>query len=625
MTVILLSQSNIYQIDSLRVQAKELKKQGDIQNYCLRLLDLAEQFQIIGYIDSTLVYSEIADRLATTNNLPQIKAFAQNSIGSYYNQIGDYPLASEYFNKSLSFHLKDRDSLSVARMYENLGKNYKDIGDYKQSIEYLLKAVGIRERNQIQPLRPALYVSLGTVFSRIGDWESMFENLKKAEEMINTGTIPLDFQHVTLYNELGNYYDSIGDQKLSEEYYNKVITTSRILGWKLGIATGLSNLAEIYSQNKQYDRALDIHFQSLQLDREMASQYGIIKDYCFIAEALQMQDKLDLALAYADSALTISQEKEMLEEIATSLSIRSNILLSMNKTEEAFEDFYLYVAYKDSLENLEYKKHLSEMAEKYQGEAKEFEISRQKAEKKILKQHFLILLYALITSVMIIVIIAIVLYHNTLRNINQKLVLRHKLIRIQMNPHFIYNTMGAIQHYIQSNKSLLAIEYLGDYAQLMRLILDSSDSEVITLEQELMIVTKHIKLESLRFPDKFSSEIIVAPELSIEDIYLPPMLIQPLIENSIKHGFSNINYQGHIKIEIKTHENNIYLIVSDNGIGVGDGDIYKKSHALSILRERLITLKKLKKIDTEMKIELNQPSGTRITLRINNYERLIPE
>ncbi|MDP8232638.1 MAG: tetratricopeptide repeat protein [Candidatus Zophobacter franzmannii] len=619
--------ANDYQvrIDKLKVKARISYIKEDYPEYCSRMLEISEIFQTYGVMDSSLVYGQTVFDLATEKELPEIKAQALNFMGSYYNYTGDMTLALEYFNESLQFGRQAGDSLFVSILYENIGKTYKDLSDYDLSIKYLLDAQGIRERNPEYPPRPAIYISLATVYSRVGDNNRTLSYLEQAEKILEANDIPLDFQQASLYNELGNYYAGLGDLNKAESFYHRVIYVSRELGWKLGLSTGFSNLADVYSQKRQPNRALEIHLQSLELDRSMDNIYGMIKDYIFIAEIFEQLDEFALATTYADSAYAIATEKQMATEIATTLSTLSRIDYDSRNYKKAYEHFYEYVAYKDSLENIEYKKYLSELTEKYQLESKELVISNQNAEKKLLRQRYLFLLAAFIVSMLIVIVIMILTHQNWLKNINQKLVLRQKLFRVQMNPHFIFNTMGAIQHYIHDNKSQLAIEYLGEYAQLMRLILVSSDSEVISLEQELAIVRMNLLLESLRFPDKFAYSIEIPDDLPAEDIFIPPMILQPLVENCIQHGFDQIGYKGRIVIRVTLDGKELEMTVTDNGTGLKSNNIFKKSHALEILNERLVTLKKLKKVDTELSIGSNTPNGTIIKIRIADFEKLLPE
>ncbi len=172
--------------------------------------------------------------------------------------------------------------------------------------------------------------------------------------------------------------------------------------------------------------------------------------------------------------------------------------------------------------------------------------------------------------------------------------LNQKLLRLQMNPHFIFNSLFAIQNYIYSNQTHKAGNYLSDFAHLIRLILDNSRHEYIYFEKEYECIDLYLKLQKLRFEDQFTYTINFSNDLKDNHYYVPPMLAQPFLENAIEHGIKNLEKEGHISVDYKLEKNNIIFIVKDNGIGLtASGKIKEKnkpeheSLAISICKKRL--------------------------------------
>jgi len=180
--------------------------------------------------------------------------------------------------------------------------------------------------------------------------------------------------------------------------------------------------------------------------------------------------------------------------------------------------------------------------------------------------------------------------------------LNQKLLRLQMNPHFIFNSLFAIQNYIYSEQTHLAGIYLSDFAHLIRLILDNSRKEYIDFETEINTLELYLKLQKLRFEDNFDYEFIIDPNLNNAKYEIPPMLAQPFIENAIEHGFKNLNRKGKMIIKYFLSGDIIHFTLIDNGIGFDESNKNKISNkekheslAIAICKQRIDILHKKRK------------------------------
>ena len=142
-----------------------------------------------------------------------------------------------------------------------------------------------------------------------------------------------------------------------------------------------------------------------------------------------------------------------------------------------------------------------------------------------------------------------------------------KALRAQMNPHFVFNSLNSIQHYILNSKSEEAVKYLNKFAKLIRLILNNSDKPTVTINEDLDGLTLYLELEKMRFENKFEYIIKIDPEIDGDYDEIPPMLIQPYIENAILHGINPKKGNGIITIEMSTVNQFIKISVIDDGIG----------------------------------------------------------
>lgn len=212
--------------------------------------------------------------------------------------------------------------------------------------------------------------------------------------------------------------------------------------------------------------------------------------------------------------------------------------------------------------------------------------------------------------------------------INKKFAeLELQALQAQMNPHFVFNAMNAIQNYIAQQDVHKANSYLSEFGKLMRMFLDSTRKKYIYIEEEIELLQLYLKLEKLRFREKITVIFDVDPDLE-QDIEIPSMILQPFLENAINHGLSHKAENGTLTISMIQEENRVKITIEDDGIGREAANKIKQksfkgyeSYGMKIVEERLATLDMIDdykiKIDiTDLKDETNKPLGTRVTVQI---------
>ncbi|MEL7339546.1 MAG: histidine kinase, partial [Bacteroidota bacterium] len=156
-----------------------------------------------------------------------------------------------------------------------------------------------------------------------------------------------------------------------------------------------------------------------------------------------------------------------------------------------------------------------------------------------------------------------------IRNQAEKLALEHQALYAMMNPHFTFNALQSIQFFIHRQDKKAANKFLSSFAKLVRKNLESTQSDTITLGEEVERLKLYLSLEKMRFPEKFDYVVKVEPGLDLSDTEIPPMLLQPFVENSIKHGIMSLETDGLIEVKIESHgEDHLRVRIEDNGIGI---------------------------------------------------------
>lgn len=203
--------------------------------------------------------------------------------------------------------------------------------------------------------------------------------------------------------------------------------------------------------------------------------------------------------------------------------------------------------------------------------------------------------------------------------------LRLMALRSVMNPHFIFNSLNSIQYYIMENDQLNAVTYLSTFSKLIRAILTNSILPQVRLSEELEMLQNYIKLEKMRFDNKFDFQLNLDAEIDAENTEIPSMLIQPYVENAILHGLYNKPDQGLLKINVHEQETHLLIEIEDNGIGRQAAADFKmttvrshKSMGTALTEERLRLINKGTDTSVEI-IDLYQDqkaSGTKVVIRV---------
>lgn len=270
---------------------------------------------------------------------------------------------------------------------------------------------------------------------------------------------------------------------------------------------------------------------------------------------------------------------------------------------------------------------MAEMTVKYETEKKEEKnklLAQENELQKLRLERNNYIIYGLVLGTILLIASGFLFYRQRNLKANQaQMVLEQKLLRSQMNPHFIFNSLQSIQGYMLTHKPEDAAGYLSDFSKLVRMILENSRREYCPLADIILFNEYYLRMQSLRFEDKFDFEINVDHELEAEHVFIPPMLLQPFIENAIEHGFLNKSDKGKIDVRIYRKGPRLMMEVEDNGIGrVAASNIKTKDHnrnslAVAITRERIESLNRKSKGKIELQIldlidENMQSKGTKV-------------
>jgi sensor histidine kinase YesM len=266
-----------------------------------------------------------------------------------------------------------------------------------------------------------------------------------------------------------------------------------------------------------------------------------------------------------------------------------------NQPTKALEYYKQFHFLNDSLQSIDKVNHIAELEKKFETEQKEHQIGLLSAE-NLLKNQRIKLGLTVIILLVVALILGVMLHIQRQRNAKAlEADLQQKLSRSQMNPHFVSNAMSSIQSFMYNNNPTEAAKYLGKFAQLNRAVLEHSLVDNISLEEEVEMLSNYLEFEQLRLKNSFTFSFEIDKDTDTELINIPPLFIQPFVENAVKHGIKDLDKEGKITIRLTDCNRYLKVEVIDNGKGITTEDTAvnskHKSRSIEIVSKRLKLLR----------------------------------
>jgi LytS/YehU family sensor histidine kinase len=242
-----------------------------------------------------------------------------------------------------------------------------------------------------------------------------------------------------------------------------------------------------------------------------------------------------------------------------------------------------------------------------------------------------LIIYGLLSIVLITLISSYFTYKNAKASKIANQLLALKSLRSQMNPHFIFNALNSVNQFIAQNDERTANKFLSEFSRLMRLVMENSQEDFIPLTKEQEIISLYLKLEHYRFRDKFDYEIIIDESINPETMEIPPMLLQPYIENAVWHGLRYKDRKGKLTLHMRKTESGLEVEIIDDGIGrkrsaelKTENQKRQTSTGLKNIQERLLIINKVYKAHYRVDVADVNPEngqGTRVLIQVPEHKQ----
>tara|TARA_R110002020_G_C16315737_1_gene774256 strand:- start:1290 stop:3158 length:1869 start_codon:yes stop_codon:yes gene_type:complete len=492
------------------------------------------------------------------------------------------------------------------------------LSDPLTALDYYQKAYAISETApSFERFQFALLTNMGLIHYEQEDFDRALPIFKKLL-LFPQG------KSNTLSN-IGNIF-GLRQQTDSAVYYFKAsIQEAERNGDVLQIANVKSNLGLVQAQAGALVDGLENTIASVNMVDSLELEMLRVPVYINAAEVYMHGDDLEIAETYSQASLNAVRSLNNLYTETKALHTLAKIQEKKGNYKEALENFKAYSILNDSLINADRKVEISRKEIQYEADKKEA-LALVNAERQRTIKNASILSGA---GIILAALFAFALYRKKQKADTEKKEAQFRakvadvelrVLRAQMNPHFIFNSLNSIGDYILRNDSQAASDYLGKFAKLMRMTLENSDKKEISLMEDITLLKTYLGIEQKRFDYRFDFNIKWTDDLNTDEVFLPPMLLQPFVENSIVHGLSTIEKGGKIDISFEHINSELVCIVEDNGIGrsslnkpaLTNG---KSSKGIAITQNRIDVLNKTKNTSGAIKI-IDKDVGTKVVVKI---------
>lgn len=519
------------------------------------------------------------------------KGFALNRLGTLYDVKGKPDSATIFLIRGLKIFEEIRHLPGLAAVYQNMGVMHYYQKDFDRALENYRKALALREQTGEMSYVAQLYNNIGSVLRRKKEYDSAIV------------------------------------------YYKKALEIKKGLDDKQSLASSLINISVAYQYKNDFAAAIEYGNQAAALCRETGNDYDLASAHIGLGEIYLKMKHPREAFAQARAALALAQKlksNELLFNIYEELALCDTLA---GDYKAAFSDYVNAMYYKDQVYTKEKAEAISRLQTFYETEKKDNEIRVLNADNETRRKQQSYLLAILLLSVVLLVIASWAFLNKQRDNRllrKQKFEIESKTellkeqaaqiarLSSQMNPHFLFNALNSLQKFVLSKDETRTLAYISQLSALMRDTLNNSSKAYITLQEELEYLGKYLSFEKNLMGDELRFTVDT-DSVDRANTLIPPMLIQPLVENAIKHGLAGKSGNKEVFVGFSAENQHLRVTVRDNGVGRIGARPGHQSKALGITQSRLRSEFEKQGMATPPSgvfaiCDLQDPRGTEVTL-----------
>lgn len=564
----------------------------------------------------------------------------ENSLA--FETLGDINFFWSQPDLAIDNYKQSLQNISSIDVSIKLAKAFAKNKNYQESISAFQKLL---KENLSAYQKVEVYEGLGDTFKAIDDGVKSVFNYQKALDVAKENRITPKITN--LNSKIGEAYAQSGALNEAEEYFDNSLKLAKKENKQRAVSEK-NKVADFYNQNREYEKEIELRQETLKElnsmekgvtvdDEALTSQRQNYK----IADAFVAQEKYTQAIPYLEKSIAEADKKEDLIVQKDAVRKLSEIYRDIGEFDKATESYQRYVEVVDEL-YIKKEQEISQAA-RFTKEItlKQNRIASLENDRKLNESRYKLafenqeliernsqiqkwIIGSLIAIVLLLFFAAYTQYKNVKQQKFANNILALKSLRSQMNPHFIFNALNSVNSFIAVNDERTANKYLTDFSLLMRSVLENSEEDFIPLEKEIELLELYVKLEHFRFKDKFDYKINIDENIKLNEFVIPPMLLQPYVENAVWHGLRYKTKKGLLEINFQQiNSETIKISIMDDGIGRAKSKDFKtenqkmqKSKGMGNTQKRIAILNQMYKDKVDVKVEnvFENHEGTRVEL-----------
>ncbi|WP_258100500.1 tetratricopeptide repeat-containing sensor histidine kinase [Marinoscillum pacificum] len=512
---------------------------------------------------------------------------AYNNLGISYKRLGNLDSSNISYQQALRFV---SDEFGKARLLLNIGSNFISEGKLDSATQNHIEAIKVFERINHQAGLTIAYLNLGNIYYKQDAYDQAMKYYHQSlENAIASGHKPVQSRN---YLNIGSILSEKKQYDSALYYFKSATALQEAMGDQTGLAASYRNIGEVTLELGDTDAAEEYFQKSLSLYEKTSHKEGIIRANKFLANLYLDKQEFVKAKNYINRSIDQAREAGMIHELQRSLEFATKIYEASGDYKFAYGLLAEEKTIGDSIFKQEKITQIDELQTQYETAKKDQEIQNlsQQSQIQALQISQRNTLLAVIVIAFLVLVLAGFIFYQRRKYKHQQAVsnIEQRALRLQMNPHFIFNALASIQNYILQSDTKESVKYLSKFGKLMRQILEHSRQEFISIEDEADMLTNYLQIQQLRFQNSFQFTIHIADELDAENVKIPPLFAQPLVENAIEHGLTGVE-NGLVEISFDKTKEGVLLSVSDNGRGMNKSvsTTNHKSMATKITLDRL--------------------------------------
>ena len=563
-------------------------------------------------------------------------AYAHNTLGKYYRN-------RSFFKESIENHQK---TIDIAKKIKNveaeivglnmIGVAYRRQDAIRNALDYHQAALSLADsiKNPSIHIKTSISVSensIGNIYLALKQYNLALEQFKKSiilqREVNNKLGLAINYQNIGFaHEELGNLNEALSNYEESLKYNNEI--NSRI-----GKIICKNSIGSVLIKEKKYFKAEKTIESILDLAIKINDKYYLSDTYNRLGWAQINTNKLEKAEENLNKGLDISEEYNIQSHVIDACIHLSDLNEKKNNNQLAL--FYYKKAKEKESELFNDKNllYVNDLIIKYGSERQTDQINDLARQNEITKLQLYKTRNFWISSFGFLALFGVILFsynrHQSLKDEKKILMLKQDALRSQMNPHFMFNALNSIKLYIINNDKKKATSYLNKFSKLMRKILDASSVKVISLAEELETMNLYMSIENIRFSSEIEFTTNIDEGVNLNTVKIPPLVLQPFLENAIWHGLSSKKGDKKVTLDIKKlSQEFIQIEIKDNGIGREESakiklkkSFNRKSIGINLTKERLKSFVKdlrnsFSLVYYDLKDDKGNANGTKAVLKI---------